>query len=139
MSKKKKLRKADAATIRRVMYLIRPYRLSVAATLVLAAVTVISTLYAPVLTGRGVDLIVGPGNVDFTSLLTLGAQLVATILITVVAQWLMNLVNNRITFQVVRDIRVKAFEHMQVLPLSYMDAHRPGDAISRITTDVEKF
>ena len=139
MSKKKKLRKADAATIRRVMNLIRPYRLSVAATLVLAAVTVISTLYAPVLTGRGVDLIVGPGNVDFAALLTLGTQLVATILITVVAQWLMNLVNNRITFQVVRDIRVKAFEHMQVLPLSYMDAHRPGDAISRITTDVEQF
>ena len=139
MSKQKKLRKADAATIRRVMDLIRPYRLSVAATLVLAAVTVISTLYAPVLTGRGVDLIVGPGNVDFAALIALSIQLVVTILITVAAQWLMNLVNNRITFQVVRDIRVKAFEHMQVLPLSYMDAHRPGDAISRITTDVEQF
>ena len=139
MSKQKKLRKADAATIRRVLALIAPYRLSVAATLVLAAVTVISTLYAPVLTGQGVDLIVGPGDVDFAALITLGVQLLVTILITVAAQWVMNLVNNRITFQVVRDIRVKAFEHMQVLPLSYMDAHRPGDAISRITTDVEQF
>ncbi|MBE5036329.1 ABC transporter ATP-binding protein [Subdoligranulum sp. DSM 109015] len=139
MSKQKKLRKADAATIRRVLALIAPYRLSVAATLVLAAVTVISTLYAPVLTGQGVDLIVGPGDVDFAALITLGVQLLVTILITVTAQWVMNLVNNRITFQVVRDIRVKAFEHMQVLPLSYMDAHRPGDAISRITTDVEQF
>ena len=139
MSKQKKLRKADAATIRRVLALIAPYRLSVAATLVLAAVTVISTLYAPVLTGQGVDLIVGPGDVDFAALVTLGVQLLVTILITVTAQWVMNLVNNRITFQVVRDIRVKAFEHMQVLPLSYMDAHRPGDAISRITTDVEQF
>ena len=139
MSKQKKLRTADTATIRRVLSLIYPYRVSVCATLVLAAVTVISTLYAPVLTGQGVDLIVGPGDVDFAALLVLGGQLLLTILITVVAQWLMNLVNNRITFQVVRDIRVKAFEHMQVLPLSYMDAHRPGDAISRITTDVEQF
>ena len=106
MSKQKKLRKADAATIRRVLALIAPYRLSVAATLVLAAVTVISTLYAPVLTGQGVDLIVGPGDVDFAALVTLGVQLLVTILITVTAQWVMNLVNNRITFQVVRDIRV---------------------------------
>ena len=126
-------------TIRRVLALIAPYRLRVALVLVLAAVTVASTLYAPILSGRGVDLILGPGQVDFPGLVRIGIQLGITIAITAVAQWLMSMMNNRITFQVVRDIRVQAFNHLQVLPLSYIDAHRPGDAISRITTDVEQF
>lgn len=136
MSKNTKL---NRSTIRRVLALIRPYAGSVALTLTLAVITVFTTLLAPVISGKAVDLILGPGQVDFAGLAKLAAAMAATILCTAVAQWLMNVVNNRITFQVVRDIRVKAFEQLEILPLKYMDAHRPGDAISRITTDVEQF
>ncbi len=136
MSKNTKL---NRSTIRRVLALIRPYAGSVALTLTLAVITVFTTLLAPVISGKAVDLILGPAQVDFAGLAKLAAAMAATILCTAVAQWLMNVVNNRITFQVVRDIRVKAFEQLEILPLKYMDAHRPGDAISRITTDVEQF
>lgn len=129
----------NRSTIRRVLALIRPYAGYVALTLTLAAITVFTTLLAPVLSGKAVDLILGPGQVDFAGLAKLAAAMGVTIACTALAQWLMNVVNNRITFQVVRDIRIRAFQQLEVLPLKYMDAHRPGDAISRITTDVEQF
>lgn len=139
MSKPKSKAKLNRSTIRRVLALIRPYTGSVILTLTLAAITVFTTLLAPVISGKAVDLIIGPGQVDFAGLAKLAVAMAATILCTAVSQWLMNVVNNRITFQVVRDMRVKAFEQLEILPLKYMDAHRPGDAISRITTDVEQF
>lgn len=129
----------NRSTIRRVLALIRPYAGYVALTLTLAAITVFTTLLAPVLSGKAVDLILGPGQVDFAGLAKLAAAMGVTIACTALAQWLMNVVNNLITFQVVRDIRIRAFRQLEVLPLKYMDAHRPGDAISRITTDVEQF
>ena len=135
----KKHTKLNRSTIRRVLALIRPYAGSVILTLTLAVITVFTTLLAPVISGKAVDLILGPGQVDFAGLVRLAVAMGITILCTAVAQWLMNVVNNRITFQVVRDIRIKAFEQLEILPLKYMDAHRPGDAISRITTDVEQF
>ena len=135
----KQTKRADPATIRRVLALVAPYRARVVLVLALAAVTVASTLYAPILTGDAVDEILGPGQVDFAALAGIGVRLAVTIAVTALAQWAMSLCNNRITYQVVRDIRVQAFDHMQVLPLSYIDGHRPGDAISRITTDVEQF
>lgn len=131
--------KLNRSTIRRVLALIRPYTGSVVLTLTLAVLTVFTTLLAPVISGKAVDLILGPGQVDFAGLGKLAVAMAATILCTAVAQWLMNVVNNRITFQVVRDIRIQAFQQLEILPLKYMDAHRPGDAISRITTDVEQF
>ena len=137
MSKQNK--KSNQNTIRRVLQLIRPYTPLVILTLILALITVVTTLLAPVLTGNAVDMILGPGAVDFAGLGKLALEIAGTILCTAVAQWLMNVVNNRITFQVVRDMRVRAFEQLELLPLKYMDAHRPGDAISRITTDVEQF
>ena len=137
MSKQNK--KNNQNTIRRVLQLIRPYTPLVILTLILALITVVTTLLAPVLTGDAVDMILGPGAVDFAGLGKLALEIAGTILCTAVAQWLMNVVNNRITFQVVRDMRVRAFEQLELLPLKYMDAHRPGDAISRITTDVEQF
>lgn len=139
MSKQTKKAKLNRSTIRRVLSLIRPYAGSVALTLTLAVITVFTTLLAPVISGKAVDLILGPGQVDFAGLGKLALAMGATIAFTALAQWLMNVVNNRITFQVVRDMRVKAFEQLEILPLKYMDAHRPGDAISRITTDVEQF
>ena len=135
----KKHTKLNRSTIRRVLALIRPSAGSVILTLTLAVITVFTTLLAPVISGKAVDLILGPGQVDFAGLARLAVAMGITILCTAVAQWLMNVVNNRITFQVVRDIRIKAFEQLEILPLKYMDAHRPGDAISRITTDVEQF
>ena len=108
-------------------------------TLVLAVVTVVTTLLAPVISGKAVDLIIGPGQVDFGGVGKLAIAMAGTVACTAVSQWLMNVVNNRITFHVVRDMRVRAFEQLEQLPLKYMDAHRPGDAISRITTDVEQF
>ena len=137
MSKQNK--KSNQNTIRRVLQLIRPYTPLVILTLILALITVVTTLLSPVLTGDAVDMILGPGAVDFAGLGKLALEIAGTILCTAVAQWLMNVVNNRITFQVVRDMRVRAFEQLELLPLKYMDAHRPGDAISRITTDVEQF
>ena len=101
--------KHNGSTVRRVLKLIRPYAGLVALTLTLAAVTVFTTLLAPVLSGKAVDLIVGPGQVDFAGLAKLAVAIAATILCTAVAQWLMNVVNNRITFQVVRDMRIRAF------------------------------
>ena len=137
MSKTSK--KLDRNTIQRVLQLIRPYKGMVILTLTLALITVVTTLLAPVLAGRAVDKIVGPGQVDYQGLGRIALAMVATIVCTALSQWLMNVVNNRITFQVVRDMRVRVFEQLEILPLKYMDAHRPGDAISRITTDVEQF
>ena len=129
----------NRGTIARVLALIKPYWLSVAATLLLATITVATTLLAPVLAGRAVDLMHGPGQVDFAALRQIAVGLTATVLCTALAQWLMGVVNNRITFRVVRDIRIEAFAKLEQLPLKTMDRRQPGDAISRITTDVEQF
>ena len=137
MSKQKQ--KVNKGTLRRVLELIRPYAGLVVLTLVLAVVTVVTTLLAPVISGKAVDLIISPGQVDFGGVGKLAIAMAGTVACTAVSQWLMNVVNNRITFHVVRDMRVRAFEQLEQLPLKYMDAHRPGDAISRITTDVEQF
>ena len=137
MSKQKQ--KVNKGTLRRVLELIRPYAGLVVLTLVLAVVTVVTTLLAPVISGKAVDLIIGPGQVDFGGVGKLAIAMAGTVACTAVSQWLMNVVNNRITFHVVRDMRVRAFEQLEQLPLKYVDAHRPGDAISRITTDVEQF
>ncbi len=137
MSKQKQ--KVNKGTLRRVLELIRPYAGLVVLTLVLAVVTVVTTLLAPVISGKAVDHIIGPGQVDFSGVGKLAIAMAGTVACTAVSQWLMNVVNNRITFHVVRDMRVRAFEQLEQLPLKYMDAHRPGDAISRITTDVEQF
>ena len=131
--------KVNKGTLRRVLELIRPYAGLVVLTLVLAVVTVVTTLLAPVISGKAVDHIIGPGQVDFGGVGKLAIAMAGTVACTAVSQWLMNVVNNRITFHVVRDMRVRTFEQLEQLPLKYMDAHRPGDAISRITTDVEQF
>ena len=130
--------KVNKGTLRRVLELIRPYA-GLVVPLVLAVVTVVTTLLAPVISGKAVDLIISPGQVDFGGVGKLAIAMAGTVACTAVSQWLMNVVNNRITFHVVRDMRVRTFEQLEQLPLKYMDAHRPGDAISRITTDVEQF
>lgn len=131
--------KEHKGTLQRVLLLIRPYRLMVGLLLVFAVITVAATLYAPILVGEGVDMIVGPEKVDFDGLASLVIRFLTMVGITALSQWLMSLMTNHITYQVVQDIRVKAFNHMEILPVRYMDSHQPGEAISRISTDVEQF
>ena len=107
--------------------------------LVFALVSVALTLYAPVLTGQGIDLIIGKGNVDFDGLVPILIRFAIVVGITAAAQWLMNLCNNRVTYHVIKDIRVQAFNHLEELPLKYIDGHQHGDIISRVVTDVDQF
>ena len=127
------------STLKRILDYIGSYKWMVVLSLVLAAVTVATTLYAPILVGEGVDLIVGPGNVDFAGLFLILRKIAVIIAITASAQWLMNHINNQITYRVVKDIRTKAFNHLEVLPLSYIDSHQYGDVISRIIADIDQF
>ena len=130
---------AHKETLKRILGLIRPYWWMAALILLFAVITVAATLYGPILIGQGVDLIIGQGNVDFAGLRSLILQFLLMIAVTGISQWLMSLMTNRITYQVVRDMRVQAFNRMEELPLKYMDNHQPGDALSRIITDVEQF
>lgn len=126
-------------TINRVLELIRPYTYLVVSILVLAAVTVAATLYSPILIGKGVDCMVEKGLVSFPDLKLVLIQLAVITAISAVSQWVMSLLTNKMTYKIVDDIRRSVFAHMEILPLRYMDAHQPGDAISRISTDVDQF
>ena len=135
----KKITQKNRRTLRRILHYIRPYRLLLFLSLLLSILTVALTLYIPILTGRGVDAVVGKGMVDFTALLAVIGGILISISITAVAQWVMNHINNKITYRIVRDLRVQAFNHLQELPLSYVDRHPSGDLISRIVTDIDQF
>ena len=126
-------------TINRVLKLIRPYTYLVVSILVLAAVTVAATLYSPILIGKGVDCMIEKGLVSFPTLKQVLLQLAVVTAISAVSQWVMSLLTNKMTYKIVDDIRRRVFAHMEILPLRYMDAHQPGDAISRISTDVDQF
>lgn len=126
-------------TIKKILRLIRPYMHLLILSLLFAVITVVLTLYAPILTGNAIDHVLGKGNVQFGKILTILVKLAVVIGLTSVAQWMMNLCNNKITYRVVKDVRVKAFGKLQELPLKYVDSHQYGETISRIVTDVEQF
>ena len=126
-------------TLRRILRYIRPYWPLVILSLLLSALTVGLTLYVPILTGRGVDYIIGKDQVNFTGLLAVITGILISVAVTAVAQWIINHINNKITYRVVRDLRVQAFDHLEELPLSYVDRHASGDLISRIVTDIDQF
>ena len=134
--KKKKLQGFDKAVLKRVLTHIKKYRILVILSFVCAMITVASTLYAPILTGDAIDLIVGKGLVDFKDIIY--TFLMVTV-VTVISQWFMNIINNHITYSVVRDIRIEVFNHMEELPLSYIDSHKHGDIVSRIVSDIDQF
>lgn len=136
---KKMDRAGSARTLKRVLSYIKKYRVSVIFSIVLATVTVALTLYVPVLTGQAVDCILGPGQVDYQMLVQILLKIAVIVLITAAAQWMMNHINNQITYKVVKDIRTKAFNHLEVLPLSYLDRHPAGDVVSRIIADIDQF
>ena len=131
--------KKNKGTVGKVLKLIGPYKYLLLLSLVFAMISVALTLYAPILIGDGVDVLIGKGQVNFPEVFAILKKLAVVIVLTCVAQWLMNLCNNRITYRVVKDVRTKAFARLQVLPLKYVDSHPQGETISRIITDVEQF
>ena len=140
MHKEKTEKKVDSQkTLKRILLYIRPYTALVILSLLLSALTVGLTLYIPILTGRGVDCIVGEGQVDFKGLMAVITGILISIAITAAAQWIMNHINNKITYRIVRDLRTQAFGHLQELPLSYVDRHSSGDLLSRVITDIDQF
>lgn len=127
------------STAKKVLNYIKKYWFMVGLSLVLAAVTVILTLYIPILTGDAVDLLLGKGMVDMQGIWHILIKIGIAVLATAVAQWVMNTCNNYITYQVVKDIREDAFRHIHKLPLKYLDGHSTGDIVSRVIADVDTF
>lgn len=126
-------------TIGKILRYIRKYWLWVGVSLVLAALTVAFTLYIPILTGDAVDLIIGKNDVDFSEIFVILKQIAAVMILTAIAQWVMNTCNNYITYHVVQDIRQDAFAKLEILPLKYLDRQSYGDIVSRIIADVDTF
>lgn len=126
-------------TLLKVLKYIRHYLGLLILSLVFAAITVALTLYVPILIGNGVDCIISKGHVDFDGLYVVIIKIIVVVLLTSLLQWLMNICNNRITYNVVRDIRNQAFVKIEKLPLSYIDTHQHGDIVSRVIADVDTF
>ena len=126
-------------TLKKVLRYMKRYRIFLGLSIVLAAITVASTLYLPLLTGKVVDCIIGPQNVDFAAIFTILIQMGILIAVTALAQWIMNVCNNKMTYQIVRDIRNEAFAKIEILPLKYIDGHAHGEIVSRVIADVDQF
>ena len=126
-------------TIKKILSYIKGYSLYIAASVALAAVSVVLTLYVPILVGRAIDLIVSKGNVDFGGIAKILTRAVVIVLITGAVNWLMNIFNNKIVYGTVKDIRERTFNHLQSLPLSFCDTHSYGDTVSRIIADTDTF
>lgn len=128
-----------AGTMRKVLRYMKRYIPLLVISLALSVVTVALTLYFPILTGRAIDLIVGKGKVDFTAMTAILTRAAIIVVIAAAAQWLTNICNNRMTYNIVRDIRHDAFLNIEKMPLSYIDSHSHGDMVSRIIADVDTF
>ena len=129
----------NKATMKRVLKYIRKYTPALVLSLLLAGLTVLLTLYIPILTGNAVDLIIGKGQVDMPGIFSIMKKIAIAMIITAVGQWIMNTCNNYITYHVIRDIRTDAFAKLEILPLKYLDAHAYGDIVSRVIADVDTF
>ena len=129
----------SSETLIKVLRYLRRYWIFLGMSLIFAAVTVVLTLYVPVLTGDAVDRIVGVGQVDFDAVYAIGKKIAILMAVTALAQWLMNVCNNTITYHVIRDIRKEAFGRLQILPLKYVDGHSSGEIVSRVIADVDQF
>ncbi len=136
---KKKNKKYQARTLKKVLKYIQAYRIFLILSLMFAVVTVAATLYIPVLTGQVIDHILAPGQVDFPVIGELLWKMGVIILLAALAQWMMNVCNNKITYEVVQDVRREAFARIQVLPLKFIDGHSHGELVSRVIADVDQF
>ena len=132
-------KKNNKETMKRVLKYIRKYTPALVLSLLLAGLTVLLTLYIPILTGNAVDLIIGEGQVDMPDIFAIMKKIAIAMIITAVGQWIMNTCNNYITYHVIRDIRTDAFAKLEILPLKYLDAHAYGDIVSRVIADVDTF
>ena len=136
MSEKKQIRKD---TLLKVWGYIKKYRKLVVLSIVFAGIVVALTLYLPILVGEAIDYIIEPGKVNFTVIREILVKTVIIAILTAILQWIMNTVNNKITYQVIADIRKDVFERLQILPLKYMDGHPVGDVVSRVVADADQF
>ena len=127
------------ATLNRVLHKIRPYSAFVVCSLLVAAVSVAAQLYIPILCGDAIDKMLGKGNVDLAGVLRIAVSILVVAVVAALAQWLLSVCNNRITFSVSRDLRNEALRKIQTLPLSYLDSHPSGDIVSRMVADVDTF
>ena len=127
------------ATLNRVLHKIRPYSAFVVCSLLVAAVSVAAQLYIPILCGDAIDKMLGKGNVDLSGVLRIAVSILVVAAVAALAQWLLSVCNNRITFSVSRDLRNEALRKIQTLPLSYLDSHPSGDIVSRMVADVDTF
>ncbi|MCC8046785.1 MAG: ABC transporter ATP-binding protein/permease [Clostridiales bacterium] len=134
-----KKKSGQAEVLKRVLQCIRPHAPIVLLSLIMAVISVVLTLYLPVLTGQIVDLIIGPGEVDFEAIFGIMHKMAAAILFTALAQWLMNIFNNRIVYRVSSEVRQQAFRKIEILPLGYLDTHSSGEMVSRVIADVDQF
>ena len=139
MAGKMEKKSSQMDALKKVLNYIRRYWFMVGLSLVLAAVTVVFTLYIPILTGDAVDLLLGKGNVDFPAVFAIMKKIAVAMVFTAAAQWVMNTCNNHITYRVVKDIREDAFRRLEELPLKYLDSHAYGDIVSRVIADVDTF
>ena len=131
--------KTSSKTLARVLKSLGRYLPLLIVSLLLAAAGVAGTLYIPILVGRAIDRIVGPGQVDFAAVGSIGVRIAVLALLTALAQWVMTAIHNRVCFSVTRDLRRQAFAQLQRLPLAYLDSHPSGDTLSRIVADVDQF
>ncbi len=131
-------KKKNKGTLKKVFSYIGKYKYFLILSMFFAAVTVGLTLYAPILVGKAIDCIIGKGNVDFVNMKSILIKVAVNFVSTALIQWLMNVCNNKITYNVSRDLRKKAFEKIEILPFSYIDTHSKGDIVSRVITDVDQ-
>lgn len=129
----------QGAVFKKVLLRIRPYWLWLAGSAMLATMYVVMSLYIPILVGCAIDCVLGPGQVDFARMGIHLRNVAVCAAVAGLSQWLMNEINNRMTYQVTQDIRNEAFRHIQVLPLSYLDRQPQGDVVSRVIADVDTF
>ena len=139
MAKTNTKQSSSGETLRKVLHYIKRYWVLLILSILLAAVSVISALYIPILTGRAVDLIIAKGQVDFAGIFVILKQIGIIIALTALAQWAMNICNNKMTYNIIRDVRKEAFRKLEILPLRYVDDHSYGEVVSRVIADVDQF
>lgn len=139
MAKTNTKQSSSGEILRKVLHYIKRYWVLLILSILLAAVSVISALYIPILTGRAVDLIIAKGQVDFAGIFVILKQIGIVIALTALAQWAMNICNNKMTYNIIRDVRKEAFRKLEILPLRYVDDHSYGEVVSRVIADVDQF
>ena len=134
-----KKNKAGKGTLKKILRDVKKQSGWMVLSLIMAALCVAGTLYLPVLAGKAIDCIIGPGNVDFQGIYGIAHIMIVVLLLNAVCQWIMNVANNHVTYEVVRNLREDAFKKIEILPLSYLDKHPSGEIVSRVITDADQF